>query len=217
MHQTGSADPASTPNLRALARLGHAPRTPTPRASAAPAVRAAACSPALRAPAACESARAPAHTRMPARARSPVSPAPNTPAPALARPAHLLRAQCRIVAAQPALSWPCVRAGMAVSWPASRHSAAQPLLTIQLYCIAIQIELASAAIHLSPLTVLQYSFLANYTCLAIQSFLQPCNTKIFSQYCLGSSPTQYFCTKFFFCFFIIINFFSFISRNWENP
>ena len=89
-----------------------------------------------------------------------------------------------------------------------------PLLTIQLYCIAIQFVLAYAAIHLSPLTVLQYSFLANIY-LAIQShhtyslqYKLSCNTIFFllSQYKMGSSPSKFYAQNFF-SFFIINDFF----------
>ena len=120
--------------------------------------------------------------------------APSAPVPAPARPAHLLRAQRRIVAAQPAVSWPCVRAGMAVSWPALRHSPS--LLTIQvgqLYCNTLQ---PSANQYCNTISSLAYS---------------SCNT-IWAVAQLKSA--QFF----FFSFFIIIKifFFHFFSSSWKN-
>ena len=89
-----------------------------------------------------------------------------TPCPAPVRPTQHLRAQPSACALCRCYS------GRIVAWLGTvlQYSPAlpSPLLTIQLYCIAIQFELAYAAIHLSPITVLQYSFLAN-TYLAIQS------------------------------------------------
>ena len=54
-------------------------------------------------------------------------------------PPRAPRSQRRIVAAQPAVSWPCARAGMAVSWPASRHSA-QPPSHNTILCIAANFQ-----------------------------------------------------------------------------
>ena len=132
MHQTGPADPASTPNLRALARPGRAPRAPTPRPPRAHAQRPARL-PRLRPLS--QHARAQRPARPPASLRL-------TPACACASRARsfsLPRTPRRIVAAQPAVSWPCVRTGMAVLWPASRNSA-QPPSHNTIFCIAANFQ-----------------------------------------------------------------------------
>ena len=88
-----------------------------------------------------------------------------------ARPAHARSLMC--LPARPSACVPCrCYSGRIVAWLGTvlQYSLAlpSPLLTIQLYCIATQIELAYAAIHLSPLTVLQYSLLSQHL---------SCNTK----------------------------------------
>ena len=124
------------------------------------------------------------------------APTPSAPAPAPASPAVLAPYHERSAGRASAESWPRVRAGMVVSWPASRHSAAQPPFTIQLgqlYCNTLQ-PLASQYCN-------TISSLASH--LILQYNPQP--SLLLLQYNLGSSPTQ-ICIKIF-SFFIIITFF----------
>ena len=152
-----SAQAACLPRLaaccRALLRACRLPSSPNARTPVPPA----ACR--LRAP-------APAHLRAPpSAARLLVCPS-QRPTHAQ-RPAASPAPACALLRAQPSACVPCrCYSGRIVAWLGTvlQYSPAlpSPLLTIQLYCIATQIELAYAAIHLSPLTVLQYSLLSQH-------------------------------------------------------
>ena len=128
--------------------------------------------------------------------------------PAPACPRHVApHARPRLPAAGPALSARALLpaepacAQRAVSWPCSvlyRNTAsASSLLTIQvgqLYCNTLQPPanqycntISSLASHL----ILQYNLVLQYN---------PQPSLLLLQYNLGSSPTQFFCTNFFFRF-----------------
>ena len=182
------------------------PHARAARACCLPPARLPACLPAR--PSACPPAR-PACCRAPACAPNPaphVRPAPSAHLRPPARPAARPAPACALLRAQSSSCVPChCYSGRIVAWLGTvlqySPTLPSPLLTIQLYCIATQIELAYAAIHLSPVTVLQYSLLSQHL---------SCNTK-------WAVAHQNFLLKIFFSFFIINDFFfSFISRNWKN-
>ena len=154
-----------------------APRTCLPRA------------PVLRLPRACAppAARLPL-ARVPAPAACAPSAPPVRPAPTCAR---LLRPACRIVAcAATQFSSHCSSCHNTIFLYCNTNSL-QPSLLQYNPCsllLAIQYLYCNTLQPSSPFK-LQYK-----PCLATQNFL-------FSQYNLGSSPIQYFCTNFFFRFF----------------
>ena len=139
-------------------------------------------------------------------------PAPSQPCPARSASAPRACRAPRAPAARPlaqrpalstcctpnAVSWPCVRAGMAVSWPASRHSAQPPSRPATIQYFVLQLT-SSPTKHLSH-NWIAIQLLTYCTPLATQPFLLQYNFPS-SQYKMGSSPSRFFCTKNLFYFF----------------
>ena len=118
----------------------------------------------------------------------------------LARPAAC-NARPRAQASPAPVSWPCVRAGMAVSWPASRHSAARPPSPLSQYthCIAIQNSCCQPSPIAIQCNILRYN---------PQPLHLSCNTPyplaiqiFFFHNIKWAVAHQIFCTKFFFFVF----------------
>ena len=124
VHRVHSSQPARAPSAQLALPRGHRARPRLPPRSAARAPRAYSTS-------ACRARHARLRVRPCLRACAPRRASAAHPNACCPNAQHL----------RPTLvSWPCVRAGMAVSWPASRHSAAQPPSPLSQYthCIAIQ-------------------------------------------------------------------------------
>ena len=160
---------------------------------ALPACRAPACTPAPRACTPVPPARA--------RLRLPAAPGAmlHTSARAPCRPARLS-----------AMSWQCVRAGMAVSWPASRHSAQPPSRPATIQCFVLQLTSIPTK-HLSH-NCIAIQLLTYCTPLATQPFLLQYNFPS-SQYKMGSSPSRFFCTKNLFYFFFFFIYFQKLEKS----